>query len=84
MSLKIRASVESRVSMIFKQTTHLAILLSLLGSLDCVTEYRAPQCGQKKVRPSGIGPVRGRSAPPYSKQIYASKNINSSVAFGLP
>ena len=40
MSLKIGASVESRVSMIFKQTTHFAILLSLLGSRDGVGPVR--------------------------------------------
>jgi hypothetical protein len=32
---------------------------------EYVTEYSAPQWGQKKVLPSGMGPVRGMSAPPY-------------------
>ena len=43
-------------------------LLSPLGSRECVTEYIAPQWGQKKVPPSGTGPVRGMLVPPYSDQ----------------
>jgi hypothetical protein len=46
------------------QTTHFAASLSRWESRESVTEYRAPHWGQKKVLPSGIGPVRGMSAPP--------------------
>jgi hypothetical protein len=53
--------------MVCLQTTHCAILLSLLaGGRERVTEYSAPQWGQKKVPPSGIGSDRGTSAPPYT------------------
>ena len=38
MSLKVRASGVSHLSMTFKQTTHFAVLLSLLESWECVTE----------------------------------------------
>src|ERR1019366_1704269 len=56
--------------MVCKQTTHfeklvrIGILLPVLESRDCVTEYSAPQLGQKKVLPSGIAPVRGMLMPP--------------------
>ena len=48
--------------MSFPQTTHFAALLSLLDCREYVTAYSAPQFGQKKLRPSGIGPVRGMAA----------------------
>jgi hypothetical protein len=57
--------------MVCPQTTHFAILLSLLGSRECVTEYSAPQWGQKKVPPPGTGPARGTSARPYTPNQYA-------------
>jgi hypothetical protein len=38
MSLKVRASAVSHLSMTFKQTTHFVVLLSLLESWECVTE----------------------------------------------
>src|SRR3982074_3464093 len=57
--------------MVCPQTTHCAILLSLLGRRESVTEYSAPQWGQKKVPPSGTGPNRGTSAPPYTPSQYA-------------
>src|SRR3982074_125386 len=57
--------------MVCPQTTHCAILLSLLGRRESVTEYSAPQWGQKKVPPSGTGPNRGTSAPPYAPNQYA-------------
>jgi hypothetical protein len=57
--------------MVCLQTTHCAILLSLLGRRESVTEYSAPQWGQKKVPPSGTGPNRGTSAPPYTPSQYA-------------
>jgi hypothetical protein len=58
--------------MVCLQTTHCAILLSLLGGeRERVTEYSAPQWGQKKVPPSGTGPDRGTSAPPYIPNQYA-------------
>src|SRR5260370_38589720 len=59
--------------MVCLQTTHCAILLSLLGGRERVTEYRAPQWGQKKVPPSGTGPNRGTSAPPYTPNQYARR-----------
>jgi uncharacterized membrane protein len=57
MSLKVRASGVSHLSTTFRQTTHFAVLFSLFASCESVTEYRAPQCGQKKVRPSKTGPT---------------------------
>jgi hypothetical protein len=59
--------------MVCPQTTHCAILLSLLGRRESVTEYSAPQWGQKKVPPSGTGPNRGTSAPPYTPNQYAPR-----------
>ena len=60
--------------MVCLQTTHCAILLSLLGDgRGRLTEYSAPQWGQKKVPPSGIGSDRGTSAPPYSPNQHAPK-----------
>ena len=59
--------------MVCLQTTHCAILLSLLGGRERVTEYSAPQWGQKKVPPSGTGPNRGTSAPPYTPNQYAPR-----------
>ena len=56
--------LKSRSSIVCPQTTHFAILLSVLGRRESVTEYIAPQWGQKKVPPSGTGPNRGTSAPP--------------------
>src|SRR5205823_12958889 len=44
------------------QTMHVAASLSLLGTSEGVDEYRAPQCGQKNVRPSRTGPTCGMSA----------------------
>ena len=41
----------SRSSIVCLQTTHFAILLSLLGSRECVTEYIAPQWGQRRSHP---------------------------------
>ena len=69
MSLKVGTLVESHLSMICRQTTHLATLLSLLNIGEYVTAYRAPQWGQKKLRPSGIAPVRGIGPPPNSELI---------------
>jgi len=62
-----------------RQTTHFPILLSLSESGECVTEYSAPQWGQKKVPPSRIGLVRGMPAPPWSGAICAPKKITSSA-----
>ena len=60
--------------MVCLQTTHCAILLSLLGDgRGRLTEYSAPQWGQKKVPPSGIGSDRGTSAPPYTPNQYAPR-----------
>jgi hypothetical protein len=59
--------------MVCLQTTHCAILLSLLGGRERVTEYSAPLWGQKKVPPSGTGPNRGTSAPPYTPNQYAPR-----------
>ena len=75
MSLNIGTLVESHLSMICPQTTHLAILLSLLESREYVTAYRAPQWGQKKLRPSGIAPVRGIGTPPNSRLSCSLKQI---------
>jgi hypothetical protein len=47
------------------------LLLSLLESREYVTEYSAPQWGQKKVSPSGMRPVRGMSIPPYTMGVGA-------------
>jgi hypothetical protein len=62
-----------------RQTTHFPILLSLSESGEYVTEYSAPQWGQKKVPPSRIGLVRGMPAPPWSDAICAPKKITSSA-----
>ena len=62
-------SVEFHVAMICPQTTHFATLLSLLGRREYVTAYRAPQCGQKKLRPAEIGPVRGIAASTFKADI---------------
>src|ERR1700730_8112069 len=77
MSLNIGTLVESHLSMICPQTTHLAILPSLVKSREYVTAYRAPQCGQKKLRPSGIAPVGGIGTPPNSRLSCSLKKINS-------
>ncbi len=53
MSLKIGTSVESHLSMICKQTTHFAILLSLFEK-PRIRHRITPQCGQKKVRPETL------------------------------
>ena len=45
--------------MICRQITHLATLLSLFETRGGVTAESAPQCGQKKARPSARGVVRG-------------------------
>jgi hypothetical protein len=47
MSLKVRASAVSHLSMTFKQTTHFAVLLSLLESWECVRHRNAGKrrCG---------------------------------------
>ena len=84
MSLNIGTLVESHLSMICPQTTHLAILLSLLESREYVTAYRAPQWGQKKLRPSGIAPVRGIGTPPNSRLSCSLKKINSRRGYGRP
>src|SRR3981081_2416129 len=60
--------------MVCPQTTHCAILLSLLRRRESVTEYSAPQWGQKKVPPAGTGPNRGTSAPPYTPNQYAPQS----------
>jgi hypothetical protein len=57
MSLKLPALVAFDLSMTLLQTTHVAASASLLGTSEGVAEYRAPQCGQKKVRPSRTGPT---------------------------
>src|ERR1700733_12792981 len=77
MSLNTGTLVESQLSMICPQTTNLAILLSLVESREYVTAYRAPQWGQKKLRPSGIAPVRGIGTPPNSRLSCSLKKINS-------
>jgi hypothetical protein len=59
------SELESRSSIVCPQTTQFAILRSVLGRRESATEYIAPQWGQKKVPPSGTGPNRGTSAPPY-------------------
>src|SRR5580704_16502637 len=77
MSLKVGTLVESHLSMICPQTTHLATLLSMSDSREYVTAYRAPQWGQKKLGPSGIAPVRGIGTPPNSEPICSLKRTNS-------
>ena len=57
MSIKLPALVAFDLSMTLPQTTHVAASPSLLGTSEGVAEYRAPQCGQKKVRPSRTGPT---------------------------
>jgi hypothetical protein len=57
MSLKLPTLVAFDLSMTLSQTTHVAASPSLLGTSEGVAEYRAPQCGQKKVRPSRTGPT---------------------------
>ena len=46
--------------MVCPQTTHCAILLSLLGRRESVTEYSAPQWGQKKVHPRVLVLIEAR------------------------
>jgi hypothetical protein len=55
--------------MVRVHTTHLAVALSPLGRGASVTEYSAPQWGQKNGLPSGIGPVRGMSATPHTEPL---------------
>jgi hypothetical protein len=62
--------VESHVAMICPQTTHFAALLSVVGCRrEYVTAYKAPQREQKKLWPSGIGPVRGIAASTFGDDI---------------
>jgi hypothetical protein len=60
MSLKLLALVAFDLSMTLSQTMHVAASPSLLGTSEGVAEYRAPQCGQKKVRPSRTGFAQDR------------------------
>jgi hypothetical protein len=55
--------------MVCVHTTHFAVVLSPLECDEPVTEYSAPQWGQKNGLPSGIGPVRGTSATPHRQAI---------------
>jgi len=55
--------------MVCVHTTHFAAVLSPLGSGESITEYSAPQWGQKNGLPSGIGPVRGMSATPHTEPL---------------
>jgi hypothetical protein len=57
MSLKLGAFVAFDPSMTLLQTTHFAASPLILGTSEGVSEYRAPQCGQKKVRPSRSVPT---------------------------
>jgi hypothetical protein len=70
--------------MVCVHTTHLAVVLSPLGRGESVTEYSAPQWGQKNGLPSGIGPVRGMSATPHTEPLCALKAINSSRGLAGP
>src|SRR4030095_12111116 len=70
--------------MVRVHTTHLAVVLSLLGRGASVTEYSAPQWGQKNGLPSGIGPVRGMSATPHTEPLCALKAINFSRGLAGP
>ena len=64
--------------MICPQTTHLAVLLSLFDFREYVTALRAPQRGQKKLRPSVIGPIRGMAASgDYSGEGYAFRSVTA-------
>jgi len=65
--------------MICRQTTHFAMLLSLLESREYVTEIKVLRNEDKKnVLPSGIGPVKGMSAAPYPETKYEpQRKINS-------
>jgi hypothetical protein len=56
--------------MVCMHTTHFAVVLSPLGRGKSVTEYSAPQWGQKNGLPSGIGPVRGMSATLHTEPNY--------------
>jgi hypothetical protein len=53
----LKSLVVFDLSMTLWQTTHVAASPSLLGTSEGVVEYRAPQCGQKKARPSRTGPT---------------------------
>ena len=59
--------------MVCVHTTHFAVVLSPLGRGESVTEYSAPQWGQKNGLPSGIGPVRGMSATPHREPIMSPR-----------
>jgi hypothetical protein len=69
--------------MVCVHTTHFAVV-SPLGCRESVTEYNAPQWGQKNGLPSGIGPVRGMSATPHTEPLWALKAINSSRGLAGP
>jgi len=48
MSLKVRASGVSHLSMTFKQTTHFAVLLSLLESWECAPNKGLRNAGKRR------------------------------------
>src|SRR5207302_11346329 len=72
-----RISVESLSSIVCKQTTHFATLLPILESCGHVTEYSAPQWGQKKVPSSG----RRRRTLPGGRAATPPRSVNNSRRF---